>query len=275
MRRFLLPPFILVSACFLLLVSASAVGAQCGVNTVGFGDIGIVTGNSFHAEIVSTRTGLPKLLSPIAGLPPESVARDGQGRVRIERAAGEFKRDNGADEGSKVHEHLISICDTGAQTMTKIDTMNATAEIIHSRPSALSQPSPSHRRTFCSSRMPSNRNSNPNMTVEDLGDRTIEGVQAHGERIIMKPMLASTSGGDSSLGENITTIWCSDELSAVVLRVNENTKSGSKSTVAMQNIERTEPDPALFQVPQDYTITESIAEPRGFQKQAAEPSGQP
>jgi hypothetical protein len=275
MRSHLIPSFSLVSACFLLLASASPARAQCGVNTIGFGNVGIVTGNSFHAEIVATRTGLPKLMSPIPGLPPESVARDGQGRVRSERVAGPFKRDSGDETGSKVEEHLITICDPVAQTITKIDTMNATAEIIHSRPSAPSQPSPTHRRTFCSSRLPSNRNSNPNMTVEDLGDRTIEGVEAHGERIIMKPMLAPTGNGDPSPGESVTTIWCSDELSAVVLRITENTKSGFKSSVAMRNIERTVPDPALFQIPEGYAVTETLQEPRGLTKPAEELESQP
>jgi hypothetical protein len=56
--------------------------------------------------------------------------------------------------------------------------------------------------------------------------------------------------------------WCSDFLSALVLRINGNTKTGVKSTLAMQKIERTEPDPALFQIPEGYAVTESVAEPR-------------
>lgn len=54
--------------------------------------------------------------------------------------------------------------------------------------------------------------------------------------------------------------WCSEELSALVLVITENAKSGSTSTVAMQKIERTEPDPSLFQIPADYAVTESVAE---------------
>jgi len=30
----------------------------------------------------------------------------------------------------------------------------------------------------------------------------------------------------------------------------------------MRNIERSEPDPTLFQIPQGYTVTESVEEPR-------------
>jgi hypothetical protein len=58
-----------------------------------------------------------------------------------------------------------------------------------------------------------------------------------------------------------TDRWCSDELSAVVLTFSESSTSESKTSIAMQNIERTEPDPSLFQIPPDYAVTESVAEP--------------
>jgi hypothetical protein len=46
----------------------------------------------------------------------------------------------------------------------------------------------------------------------------------------------------------------------------------------MQKIDRTEPDPALFQIPPDYAVTESVAEPRDRRNQSAPsptPSNQP
>jgi hypothetical protein len=269
----------LLTSCSLLLVAASSAKAQCGRNTLGYGDVGIVANNPFHAEMVVTRSGPPELPSVPLQSPlvqrPLSVARDTQGRVRIERVGGEFQHDNGPEAGSKVQEHTITICDPVAETLTRINTVNSTATIIHSRPSAprSSDLQPATPRSFCSSRLPSDR-ARLHLQVEDLGTQTIEGVEARGERITL-PMLGATSGEESPNGESTSELWCSDSLSALVLRISGNTKTGVKSTIAMQKIERTEPDPALFQIPPDYAITESVAEPRDHRTPNPAPNEQP
>jgi hypothetical protein len=150
------------------------------------------------------------------------------------------------------------ICDPVAQTLTQIDTLNATAKIIHSRPSAPGSPT-LPKRTFCSTRLLTNRNTQ--VQVEDLGYQNIEGVEAHGVRITM-PMLGATAGEASLGGGSIIERWCSDDLSALILTDTKDTKGGLKSSVAIRNIERTEPDPALFQIPQGYAVSESVAEPQ-------------
>jgi len=271
MRSYLRLSFWLVSACLLSLVSAPFARAQCGVNTLGFGDVGIASGSPFHAEIVVTTTGSADLKNTITQHEPELVARDGEGRARTERVTGPFKRDTGPEAGSQVQQHIIMICDTAAQTLTQIDTLNATAKIIHSQPSAPISPA-LPRRSFCSSRLPSNRIAHS--LVEDLGFQTIEGVEAHGVRMRM-PRPGTAAEGELSSGESTRDIWCSDELSAVVLTVTENAKTGVKSSMAMQNIERTEPDPALFQIPADYAVTESVAEPHDRHNPHVAPSDQP
>jgi hypothetical protein len=267
--------FSLVSSCFLLLFAASPAEAQCSANIIGFGDIGVVSGNPFRAEVTRTTTGHTDTNAPLKLSYPEWAARDSQGRIRTERVAGEFKRDTGPDAGSKVQGHIIMICDPVAQTLTQIDTATLTAKIIHSRPSAPRAPElPSAaRRSFCSARLPSDRMPG-RLQVQDLGYQTIEGVEAHGERETL-PMLGATVGEESPNGESTSELWCSDSLSALVLRITGNTKSGMKSAIAMQKIERTEPDAALFQIPPDYAVTESVAEPRERRKTNAAPNEQP
>lgn len=271
MRSYPFPCFCVLTICFLLLASAWPVNAQCGTNSIGFGDIGVVAGNPFSAQVVHTTSGSPDLKSTLGPTFPEWVARDGQGRVRTERIPGAFKRDNGPDAGTKVEQHLIMICDPVAQTLTQIDTLNATAKIIHSRPSPPSAPT---QRTFCSSRLPSSRDGR--LQIEDLGDQTIEGVEAHGERITM-PMLGEAPSGISSSAPDANTrdVWCSDQLAAVVLSVMNHPKTGVKSSVAIQHIIRNEPDQALFQIPPDYAVTESVAEPRPRHTPALAPAAQP
>jgi hypothetical protein len=267
MRSYRLLPLGLISFSFFLLVSASPAKAQCSANVIGFGDVGVVPQNAFHADVVFTRSGPPVPVHSSLLQRPRSVARDAQGRVRSEGVTGEYKHDTGADAGSNAEEHIIRICDPIAQTLTQIDTLNSSAKIIHSQPSAPS--STPRRRSFCESRLPLNHTS-PATSVEDLGTQTIEGVEAHGVRIKHAP-LNSSDRAELSMGENVTERWCSDELSAIVLTVNENTKTGFKRTIAMKNIERTEPDAALFQIPQDYAITESVAEDHVRTRPASNP----
>jgi len=264
MRSCLPLSFRVVSASFLLLLSAAVAKGQCGVNTRGFDELGIVPGNPFHAEIVTTRSGSPAIEEIVPTPHPQMVARDSQGRVRVDRVAGKFKHDTGPEAGSEAEDHIIDICDTGVQTLTQIDTLNATAKIVHSRPSAVSHPAPNHPRTFCSTRVPSHLP--PNMSVEDLGTLIIEGVETHGERLTIKPLLGASATGDSLGGESVSEIWCSEELSAEILRVSWNTRGGLKTTIAMRNIERTEPDPALFEIPPDYSVTESVTPPHRIQR---------
>jgi len=249
-------PCSLAIAALFLLVAPTPTRAQCPATALD--QVAVTPNNAFHAEYVTTAT--KSQVTPVLPRPkPRQVARDSQGRVRSESALGDFQYETGADTGTTAEEHVIRICDPVAHTLTQIDTLNHTAKIIHApaktEPLASSTPS----RTFCSKRLPFNHPGN--QQVEDLGEQNIEGVIAHGARIT-NPGLHPLNGEDSSSGQSTTEIWCSEELSAVVLTVRENPRTGSKITVAMRNIERTEPDPALFQIPEGYTVTERVRDPK-------------
>jgi hypothetical protein len=256
-----------VTAFFLFFAAGLPVRAQCGISTRGFGNVGIVANNPFHAEILVTNA--PGSSNPASRL--EYVARDSQGRIRTDRTGGEYRRDNGPEAGTEVERRVIALCDPVAHTLTRIDTLNKTATIIHSRPSApmakLLQPA--HELTFCASRLQIGLRSGG----EDLGVKMIEGVEARGERITMPALVTATEGAPTN--PNTSERWCSDDLSAVVLTLTENGRTGTKTSMAIQNIERTEPDPSLFQIPPDYSVTESVAEPLRRRSSSASSSSQP
>jgi hypothetical protein len=132
----------LLLCAFFWLLSASSASAQCGANAVAFGDVSLIPNNPFHAELVTT--GSPRPLGSLSPLyrHPELVARDREGRVRIERISGEYLRQTGPDAGTKAEMHLIMICDPVAQTLTQIDTATSSARIYHShlRPRAVCTP---------------------------------------------------------------------------------------------------------------------------------------
>jgi hypothetical protein len=257
MRSYLLRTLGLTSTAVILLLIASPAQAQCGTNSIGFGDVGIVPQKPFQAEIVVTRDGPPSAVESPLVQHPRSVARDSDGRIRSEGVTGNYKHDTGPDAGTDTEQHMIRICDPIAQTLTHIDSLTSSARIVHAPPSAPS--TPARPRSFCDSRIPHPRNSS--MTVELLGTQTIEGVEARGVRIKQPPLNNSAGAVESSFGEMFTERWCSDELAAIVLTVSENAKTGKKTTTAMKNIERIEPDASLFQIPQDYSITETVAKP--------------
>jgi len=92
----------------------------------------------------------------------------------------------------------------------------------------------------------------PNITVERLGTREIQGISARGVRTTT---LGTESDGDWS-GKPIreTELWVSDVLAAQMLKVDKDLRAGSESTYELIEIKREEPDPSLFDIPKDYEV---------------------
>jgi hypothetical protein len=86
---------------------------------------------------------------------------------------------------------------------------------------------------------------------EDLGIRTINGVEAKGTRMT-RVIPAGRDGNDQPL--TITSEWWrSEELGIMVMSVNDDPRTGT-ITMELTDLERGEPDAALFQVPEGYTV---------------------
>jgi hypothetical protein len=86
---------------------------------------------------------------------------------------------------------------------------------------------------------------------ERLPDRVIEGVLASGVRIT-----ATIKQGAIGNEQRITVVseeWMSPDLQVVVMTDRRDPRTGH-STYRLLNINRLDPDPALFQVPADYTV---------------------
>jgi hypothetical protein len=89
---------------------------------------------------------------------------------------------------------------------------------------------------------------------ESLGAQTIEGIQAEGTRITFT-IPAGKIGNERPI-VTVNERWYSPELQAVVMSKNSDPRSG-ETTYRLTNLNRNEPDSALFQVPADYTIKEN------------------
>jgi hypothetical protein len=98
----------------------------------------------------------------------------------------------------------------------------------------------------------------PNVSREKLGGKTIDGIYAEGTRTTtVYP--TGTQGNDRDITV-VSERWISPELGVEVLVKTSDPRSG-ETTTEVQNLNRAEPDPALFEVPADYKI-QSQPEPR-------------
>jgi hypothetical protein len=89
----------------------------------------------------------------------------------------------------------------------------------------------------------------PQVSHESLGTQNIDGVIAEGNR--MTSIYPEGSVGNDRALTVITETWMSPELKIVVLRKTSDLRSGD-STMKLENLSQTEPDPSLFQVSADY-----------------------
>jgi hypothetical protein len=92
---------------------------------------------------------------------------------------------------------------------------------------------------------------NPFTKDEDLGTRSISGVSAHGVRQIQTiPAASSNTGKEIVLTDEY---WYSEDLHMNVAIKHDDPRTGRVSMTLTQ-VTRTEPDPSIFQIPDDYKM---------------------
>jgi hypothetical protein len=89
--------------------------------------------------------------------------------------------------------------------------------------------------------------------IEDLGMKTVGGVEAKGTRMT-RVIPEGKEGNDQPITVTHES-WFSPELKLMVMSINDDPRNGT-STMELTDIERAEPDPALFQVPEGYAVKE-------------------
>jgi hypothetical protein len=238
--------------------------AQCFGGLPFLGQVSGMTGNPFQAEV--KQTFLTQNTSLVQNLEPrtQQVARDSQGRLRTDFSAGKYKVQNGPAAGTEQEQHHITICDPVKGEWISLDTLNKTATIqkVNLRATPPKALQTTDLPSFCSRQLRLGV-SFPGSQTEDLGHRTIEGMDAQGVLSRQTMQNGFTSGTTTSVQETTseTESWCSEELGAVILRVIGTEKKGNTQTISMVNIQRGEPDATLFEIPPDYRIAERMNNP--------------
>lgn len=100
------------------------------------------------------------------------------------------------------------------------------------------------------------QNPQPQFAHESLGTQVIEGVLAEGSRTTVTYPIGFF-GNDRPV-TTVSETWTSPDLKTTILSKSSDPRNG-ESTTKLINISRTEPDPALFQVPPDYEIIDAQA----------------
>jgi hypothetical protein len=223
---------------------------------------GTQTANPFTAtHTTKSTTTLPDGTKQLTEF-VEFVARDSDGRIRFEkhgvsRPADDEKkvvlhtREGGQIETTReIMGISILIFDCPGSMTIQIQPGMQIARVTKGVPAPEPKGPPrpySMRVTNLLSRKPP-----PDISVEDLGYRQIEGISARGVRLAD---LGTESDGDwNGKPLRITETWASDDLAATILEIRSDPRKQMEDVTTLTNIKREEPDHALFEIPPGYKI---------------------
>jgi hypothetical protein len=92
--------------------------------------------------------------------------------------------------------------------------------------------------------------------TEDLGQQTIEGVVAQGTR--MTAVIPAGQIGNERDVNIVSERWFSNELGVVVMSKQSDPRAG-ETVYKLTNVNRSEPQHSMFEVPADYTVNDSAS----------------
>jgi hypothetical protein len=242
-----------------------------GITTAVAGPMQNVTGAPYSAQSTTERVQVLADGNRIVQTTSGSVARDSHGRVRREESLPGFKTSDGENP------RLVMIDDPVAHVHWTLDAQRKTAikmplPDVKFGPfgvvagSGMAQTKnfffvanggpagdvPRSSVEILKNGGPSNDN---NVVKSDLGTQNIEGVAAKGTRI-SRTIPAGEFGNEQPMVITTET-WYSPDLKVLVMSKSSDPRMGD-TTYTLTNIQRSEPDASLFQVPEGYAVKEAV-----------------
>jgi len=205
----------------------------------------VVTGAPYSATAVTERTQVLANGNKIDQKTTASVYRDSQGRTRQEITMGAM----GPWAAPRNASPMIAIHDPVAGVAYMLDPTKQTA-VKHS----LAPPRAGNRNA--QNRRANRQGADANVTTESLGNKMVSGVEAEGTRTTIT--IPAGSVGNAQAIQIVSEKWYSSALQTVVMWTRSDPRFGT-TTYELTNIKQAEPDPALFQVPPDYTMQDKPA----------------
>jgi hypothetical protein len=256
-------------------------GGQVAITTAVAGPMQNVTGAPYSAQSTTERVQVLADGNRIVQTTSGNVARDSKGRVRREESLPGLKTNDGDNP------HIVMIDDPVARVHWTLDAQRKIAikmplPDIKSGPAGAVAGSGISRTKdffFVANGGPDIAVANPSVEIlkkgrlsadndvikTELGTQNIEGVTAHGTRVIHT--IPAGQIGNVQPIVITTETWYSPDLKILVMSKSSDPRMGD-TTYTLTNIQRSEPDPTLFQVPEGYTVKE--AGPKVLQVQKPE-----
>jgi hypothetical protein len=232
---------------------------------MGMGMGRTVTGAPYSGQEITEETQTLANGNVITRKVQVNIYRDSSGRTRTERTVPVGRPQAGQTAAQMATKTVISIHDPVAGTVSELDSAAKTA----------------HQMTLPNFRggnnaFQGNRGargaggpaSDPNVVTESLPMQTVNGVQATGTRVTRT--IPAGQIGNAQPIQRVTETWVSPDLKRPVMVKISDPRQGTTVT-QLTNITRSEPDPTLFQVPSEYTVTRGRQGNRGGQSNGQAP----
>jgi len=224
----------------------------------GFGGHGpVVKGVPFSAQTTVETVAVLQDGTHIDRKTSGTFARDSQGRTRREETLPAIGQP--AESGNASHVVFIQDPVAGTHYLLEPDKKIARTETAHRRGHEGGPDAMAHKR--------GPREDAANVTTEQLGTQTINGVAATGTRTT-RTIPVGAIGNDKPI-QMVTEKWYSADLQTDVMTKHTNPLMGT-TTIQLTNVSREEPAATLFQVPSDYTVKAGHGR-GGFGQPAAPP----
>ncbi len=229
-------------------------GFGMGMGMGGPGSAEVVTGAPYSAQAVTEITQTLADGNRIVRKVTASVYRDSAGRVRRDQvlaAVGSWVP-NEQPKTAFIDDpvaHFHYILNPDRQTAARFPApdhskfqrnKSANGSDSSTTDSTATPPAPRHRGPGT-------------MERTALGTQTIEGVQATGTKSVLT-IEAGAIGNDQAI-QIVSEEWYSPDLKTIVLSKRSDPRFGDV-VYSLTQVNRAEPDPTLFQVPSNYTITD-------------------
>lgn len=236
-------------------------GDEAGVNflSMEMGSRETVQGAPYTATAITENTQVLADGNRIVNKRSAFIARDGQGRVRREETFGP-----GGSESKKV----VLITDPSNKTEVVLNPDEQMARVVKRKEGGanviiLNQQKKVEIEKKTATEMKGmaierRHEDMGQLKRETLPSQVIEGLNCDGERIT-RTIPAGTIGNEKPL-EIVSETWTSPELHVMVMRKRSDPRSG-ETLYHLTDIKRGEPDPALFQVPNNYKSTIKVEPP--------------
>ena len=216
-------------------------GGPGGPGRGGQGPVPTVVGAPYSAVEVTTSQQALAADNAIQRQEQSKVYRDSEGRVRRETT------NTGTDGQTQTH---VTISDPVAGVVYELDAKN---KVAFSRPAKFLTPlqtvAVDRQRTMGAGQPPAETEAN--VKRETLAAQSMHGIMASGTRMT-RTIPAGTIGNAQAI-EIVRETWTSDELKVPLMTKVSDPRIGT-SVTELTNINRSQPDPSLLQVPSDYKV---------------------